>query len=87
MQLFRLKELRDLLQEELLEMLVGGIHVVMYFVIVVYLHLFRWKELRDLSQDELLEMLVGVIHIVFYFVTIVHLHLYFASHQRILLDH
>ena len=76
-----------MLQEELLEMLVGGIHVVMYFVIVVYLHLFRWKELRDLSQDELLEMLVGVIHIVVYFVTIVHLHLYFASHQRILLDH
>ena len=79
MQLFRLKELRDLLQEELLEMLVGGIHVVMYFVIVVYLHLFRWKELRDLSQDELLEMLVGVIHIVVYFVTIVHLHLYFEA--------
>ena len=76
-----------MLQEELLEMLVGGIHVVMYFVIVVYSHLFRWKELRDLSQDELLEMLVGVIHIVVYFVTIVHLHLYFASHQRILLDH
>ena len=86
MQLFHLKELSDLLQEELLEMLVGGIHVVMYFVIVVYLHLFRWKELRDLSQDELLEMLVGVIHIVVYFVTIVYLHLYFASHQRILLD-
>ena len=86
MQLFHLKELRDLLQEELLEMLVGGIHVVMYFVIVVYLHLFRWKELRDLSQDELLEMLVGVIHIVVYFVTIVYLHLYFASHQWILLD-
>ena len=79
MQLFRLKELRDLLQEELLEMLVGGIHVVMYFVIVVYSHLFRWKELRDLSQDELLEMLVGVIHIVVYFVTIVHLHLYFEA--------
>ena len=79
MQLFRLKELRDLLQEELLEMLVGGIHVVMYFVIVVYLHLFRWNELRDLSQDELLEMLVGVIHIVVYFVTIVHLHLYFEA--------
>ena len=86
MQLFHLKELRDLLQEELLEMLVGGIHVVIYFVILVYLHLFRWKELRDLSQDELLEMLVGVIHIVVYFVTIVYLHLYFASHQRILLD-
>ena len=79
MQLFHLKELRDLLQEELLEMLVGGIHVVIYFVIVVYLHLFRCKELRDLSQDELLEMLVGVIHIVVYFVTIVHLHLYFEA--------
>ena len=51
MQLFHLKELRDLLQEEFLEMLVGGIHVVVNFVIVVYLHLLRWKELRDLLQE------------------------------------
>ena len=40
MQLFHLNELRDLLQEELLEMLVGGIYVVVYFVTVVYLHLY-----------------------------------------------
>ena len=62
MQLFHLKELRDLLQEELLEMLVRGIHVhvVLYFVIVVYLHLFRWKQPRDLLQDELLKMLVTI---------------------------
>ena len=86
---FYLKELRDLLQEELLEMLVGGIHDVVYFVIVVYLNWFRWKELRDLLQDELSEMLVGGIHVVVYFVTVVYLHLYlnFASHQRLLLDH
>ena len=89
MQLFHLKELRDLLQEELFEMLVGGIHVLVYFVIAVYLNLFCWKELRDLLQDELLELLVGGIHVVVYFVTVVYLHLYldFASHQRLLLDH
>ena len=85
MQLFNMKELHDSLQEELLEMLVGGIHVVVYFVIVVYLHLFRWKELRDLLQDELLEMLVGGIHFVVYFITAVYLD--FASHQRLSLDH
>ena len=51
-----------MLQEELLEMLVRGIHVhvVLYFVIVVYLHLFRWKQPRDLLQGELLEMLVTI---------------------------
>ena len=89
MQLFHLKELRDLFHDELLEMLVGGIHVVAYFVIVVSLHLFRWKELRDLLQDELFEMLIGGIHVIVYFVTVVylHLHLHFASHQRLLLDH
>ena len=42
-------------------MLVGDIHVVFDFVVVVYLHLFRWKELREFLQDELLEMLVGCI--------------------------
>ena len=63
-----------MLQEELLEMLVGGIHVVGHFVIVVYLHLFHVKELRDLLQDELLEMLVGGIHVVVYFITVVYLH-------------
>ena len=70
-------------------MFVGGIHVVVYFVIVVYLNLFRWKELRDLLQDELLEMPVGGIYVVMYFVTFVYLHLYlgFASHQRLLLGH
>ena len=83
MQLFNMKELHDSLQEELLEMLVGGIHVVVYFAIVVYLNLFRWKELRDLLQDELLEMLVGGIHVVVY----LYLYLDFASHQRLLLDH
>ena len=89
MQFFHLKELRDSLQEDLLEMLVGGIHVVAYFVIVVYLNLFRWKEVRDLLQEELLEMPVGGIHVVMYFVTVVYLHLYlgFASHQRLLLGH
>ena len=66
-------------------MLVGGIHVVVYFAIVVYLNLFRWKELRDLLQDELLEMLVGGIHFVVYFITAVYLD--FASHQRLSLDH
>ena len=78
-----------MLQEELLEILVTGIHVVVYFVSVVYLHLFRWKELRDLLHDELLEVLVGGIHVVVYFVTVVYWHLYldFASHQRLLLDH
>ena len=40
MQLFHLKELRDLLQDELLELLVGGIHVVVYFETVVYLYLY-----------------------------------------------
>ena len=70
-------------------MLVGGVHVLVYFVIAVYLNLFRWKELRYLLQDELLELLVGGIHVVVYFVTVVYLHLYldFASHQRLLLDH
>ena len=70
-------------------MFVGGIHVVVHFVIVVYLNLFRWKELRDFLQDELLEMPVGGIHVVMYFVTVVYLHLYlgFASHQRLLLGH
>ena len=89
MQLFQLKEPCDLLQDELLEMLVGGIHVAVYFVTVVCLHLFHWKELRDLLQDELLEMLFRGIHVVVYFVTVVYLHLYldFASHQRLLLDH
>ena len=89
MQLFHLKELRNWLQEELLEILVAGIHVVVCFVSVVYLHLFRWKELRDLLHDELLEVLVGGIHVVVYFVTVVYWHLYldFASHQRLLLDH
>ena len=86
MELFHLKELRDLLQEELLKMLAGRIHVVVYFKIVVYLHLFRCKELRDLLQDELLEMVVGSTHVVPYFVTVVYLHLYldFASQQRLL---
>ena len=48
-----------MLQEESLEMLVRCIHVVVYFVIVVYLNWIRWKELRDLLQEELLEMPVG----------------------------
>ena len=88
MQFFHLKELRDLLQEDLLEMLVRRVHVaVVYFVIVVYLHLFRWKEPRDLLHDELLEMLLRGIHVVFYFVTVVYLHLDFASHQQLLLNH
>ena len=88
MQLFHLKELCDLLQEELLEMLVGDIHVVFYFVVVVYLHLFRWKELRELLQDGLLEMLVGGNHVIVYFVTVMYLHFYldFVSHQHLLLD-
>ena len=86
MQLFHLKELCDLLQE-LLEMLFGDIHVVLYFVVVMYLHLFRWKELRELLQDELFEMLVAGIHVVVNFVTVMYLHLYldFVSHQRLLL--
>ena len=54
-----------MLQEESLEMLVGCIHVVVYFVIVVYLNWIRWKELRDLLQEELLEMPVGGICFVF----------------------
>ena len=36
--LLRWKELRDLLQDELLEMLIESIHAVVYFVTVVYLH-------------------------------------------------
>ena len=89
MRLFHFKELRLLLQKKLLEMLVRGIHVVVYFVVVVYLNLLCWKELRDLLQDQLLEMFTRGLHVVVYFVTVAYLHLYldFARHQGLLLDH